>query len=65
MRLNYHTTKQCLIMHDHMLQPRVKKYTNFPVPIEMLAVVLGTAVSYFAGLETYYDIKVVGDIPTG
>ena len=48
-----------------IFQPRAKKHTRFPVPIELFIVVLGTAVSYFADFNGNFGIKIVGNIDTG
>ncbi|EFA05376.1 prestin isoform X2 [Tribolium castaneum] len=54
-----------LIINNEVLKPFLAKKTKIPFPIELLAVVLGTASSYFFSLDTKYDISVVGHIPTG
>ncbi|XP_069999170.1 solute carrier family 26 member 6 isoform X2 [Penaeus vannamei] len=54
-----------LIINNELIKPRVKKVTNLPVPIELLAVVAGTVASYSLDLHRNYDVRVVGDIPTG
>ncbi|XP_071514884.1 prestin-like isoform X2 [Panulirus ornatus] len=54
-----------LVFNNEVLKPRAKKYTNLPIPIELLVVVVGTAVSYLANLEGNYGVRVIGDIPTG
>ncbi|XP_042227633.1 solute carrier family 26 member 6-like isoform X2 [Homarus americanus] len=54
-----------LIFNNEILKPRVKKYTRLPIPIELLVVVTGTAVSYLANLSNTYHVQVVGEIPTG
>ncbi|XP_044260384.1 prestin-like isoform X1 [Tribolium madens] len=54
-----------LILNNEVLKPFLAKKTKIPFPIELLAVVLGTASSYFFELDTKYDISVVGHIPTG
>ncbi|XP_069160931.1 prestin-like [Procambarus clarkii] len=54
-----------LLITNELLKPRAKKYTKIPIPIELLAVVVGTGGSYLVNLEHNYDVRVVGDIPTG
>lgn len=46
-------------------QPRLRKKTNIPIPIELIVVILGTAASYFGNLNENFDLLIVGDIPTG
>lgn len=38
---------------------------RFPVPAELIAVVGGTAISYFMQLGTMHNVRLVGDIPMG
>ncbi|XP_042860866.1 solute carrier family 26 member 6-like [Penaeus japonicus] len=54
-----------LVINNELIKPRVKKVTNLPIPIELMAVVAGTAASYFGELNKNYGVRVVGDIPTG
>ncbi|XP_056001292.1 sulfate transporter-like isoform X2 [Ostrea edulis] len=45
--------------------PKIKPKLKMPVPIELIAVVLGTVIAYFMDIENNFDVKIVGDIPTG
>ncbi|XP_062585097.1 prestin-like [Saccostrea cucullata] len=45
--------------------PKIKPRLKMPVPIELIAVVLGTVISYFVDINNNYGVKIVGDIPTG
>lgn len=45
--------------------PKIKPRLKMPVPIELIAVVLGTVIAYFINIESKYGVKIVGDIPTG
>ncbi|XP_033742442.1 solute carrier family 26 member 10-like isoform X2 [Pecten maximus] len=47
------------------INQRFKDKLKIPLPIELLAVITGTAVSHFAKFKTNYDMKVVGEIPAG
>ncbi|KAJ7388828.1 hypothetical protein OS493_035385 [Desmophyllum pertusum] len=38
---------------------------KFPIPAELIAVVLGTVISYFVGLNEKFQVAVLGDIPKG
>lgn len=44
-----------------------KKYKVFkyPIPVELLVIILGTLVSYLMDFETKYGVSVVGTVPTG
>ncbi|XP_059054806.1 prestin [Achroia grisella] len=57
----------CFIIafNNELLKPWVSKRSRVPVPIELLAIVIGTIVSKFCGLEEQYGINLVGNIPTG
>lgn len=35
------------------------------MPIELIAVIVGTASSYLANFETVYDVNIIGNVPTG
>ncbi|XP_052757673.1 prestin isoform X2 [Galleria mellonella] len=54
-----------IALNNELLKPWVSKRSRVPVPIELLAIVLGTIVSKFCGLEERYGINLVGNIPTG
>ncbi|KAG8316926.1 hypothetical protein J6590_037271 [Homalodisca vitripennis] len=48
-----------------MSYPRLSKKSKFPVPMELIIVVLGTLISRHFQLPEKFNISVVGDIPTG
>ncbi|XP_044259438.1 pendrin-like isoform X2 [Tribolium madens] len=54
-----------LIANNEVVKPLVAKKSSFPIPIELIAIVLGTLVSRYCNLEAIYSIKVVGEIPSG
>ncbi|XP_026827914.1 solute carrier family 26 member 10 isoform X3 [Ooceraea biroi] len=54
-----------LIFNNEILKPRISKLCPFPIPIEMLAVVIGTLVSMQMNLAETYNVITVGDIPVG
>ncbi|ELU06319.1 hypothetical protein CAPTEDRAFT_122476 [Capitella teleta] len=47
------------------LNPPVKKRLKAPIPIDLVVVVLGTAISYYANFEEKYGLEVIGEVPTG
>ncbi|CAH1641111.1 unnamed protein product [Spodoptera littoralis] len=57
----------CLIiaLNNERLKPWVSKRSRVPVPIELLAIVIGTLASRFGHLHETYGISLVGNIPTG
>ncbi|XP_058791606.1 solute carrier family 26 member 10-like isoform X2 [Phymastichus coffea] len=54
-----------ILFNNEILKPRLAKRCAFPVPIEMIVVVLGTLVSMYAHLETGYNVSTVGHIDVG
>lgn len=54
-----------MIIMNEIVKPRMSKKTKIPMPAELLAVVGGTIASYFLELGPKYDVRLVGDIPTG
>ncbi|CAH0595277.1 unnamed protein product [Chrysodeixis includens] len=57
----------CLIIavNNEVLKPWVSKRSRVPVPIELLAIVIGTLASKYGGLREMFGISLVGSIPTG
>ncbi|XP_078042909.1 prestin isoform X2 [Augochlora pura] len=54
-----------VLVVNNVLKPRVAKLSPFPIPIEMLAVVIGTVLAVYANLEEAYGVATVGHIPVG
>ncbi|KAJ8913640.1 hypothetical protein NQ315_007357 [Exocentrus adspersus] len=54
-----------LVANNELFKPWLAKKTRIPFPIELVAVVIGTTISYFLHLNQEYGISVVGHIPTG
>ncbi|XP_026730849.1 solute carrier family 26 member 10 isoform X2 [Trichoplusia ni] len=57
----------CFIIasNNELLKPWVSKRSRVPVPIELLAIVIGTLASKYGGLKEKFGIGLVGTIPTG
>ncbi|KAJ8957239.1 hypothetical protein NQ318_007803 [Aromia moschata] len=53
------------VFNNECIKPLVSRKSVIPVPIELIAVILGTIVSKYCGLPEHYDIAVVGEIPKG
>ena len=47
------------------LQPWVSRKSIIPVPIELIAVLIGTIVSNYFSLNTENGVKIVGEISVG
>ncbi|XP_069694459.1 prestin-like [Periplaneta americana] len=58
-------TISVLLINNEILKPIVRKHSVIPIPIELIVVVTGTLISTYCGLEEEYNLKPVGDIPTG
>ncbi|XP_063368854.1 prestin isoform X1 [Cydia amplana] len=57
----------CLViaLNNELFKPWVAKRSRVPVPIELLAIVIGTLVTKFSVLKEKFGIALVGEIPTG
>ena len=53
--------------HHHMfvLKPRLAKLCSFPVPIQLIIVIIGTGVSYGFNFNEKYDVAIVGCVEKG
>lgn len=54
-----------LYTNNEWLKPKISKISIIPVPIELIAVIVGTLVSQYVDLSGVYNIKTIGEIPTG
>ncbi|XP_069160930.1 prestin-like [Procambarus clarkii] len=54
-----------LVASSDLLKPWLLTKTKIPVPIELIVVTVGTLASYLGDLHNTYNIRIVGDIPTG
>ncbi|XP_043479586.1 solute carrier family 26 member 6-like [Leptopilina heterotoma] len=54
-----------MVFNNELLKPRISKLCNFPIPIELVAVISGTLISNYCNLPSVYGIRTVGHIPTG
>ncbi|XP_062558686.1 solute carrier family 26 member 10-like [Armigeres subalbatus] len=54
-----------VVVNNEYLKPIVAKRSSIPVPIELIAVISGTLISKYASLQAQYNIKPIGNIPTG
>jgi hypothetical protein len=42
-----------------------KQLRNIPIPIELIVIITGTLVAYFANLNEKFDVPIIGKIPEG
>lgn len=54
-----------LIFNNEWLKQRVAKMTRFPVPMELIVIVLSILLSNFADIKTNWNVFLVGSIPSG
>lgn len=54
-----------MVVVNEFVKPWMSKKCRFPIPVELIAVVGGTALSYFLGLGPNHNVILVGEIPTG
>ncbi|KAI4455182.1 sulfate transporter [Holotrichia oblita] len=54
-----------MVLNNEIFKPWLAKKTKVPFPIELAAVVIGTAVCYGFDFHDKYGVTIVGDIPTG
>ncbi|KAL5110946.1 Solute carrier family 26 member 9 [Taenia crassiceps] len=47
------------------INPFFRKKFKFPIPVELILVVLGTVISHFVGFSSRWGVTVVGKIPSG
>ncbi|KIH54061.1 inorganic anion transporter, SulP family [Ancylostoma duodenale] len=58
-------TMLVLILGKDLVNPLVQKRCPVPIPFELLAVIAGTLVCQFAQLNQKFNVRTVGEIPTG
>lgn len=54
-----------MVVVNELVKPWMAKKCRFPIPVELIAVVGGTVLSYFLDLGPSYNVILVGHIPTG
>lgn len=54
-----------MMVVNECVKPWMSKKCRFPIPVELMAVVGGTALSYVLGLGPNFNVLLVGEIPTG
>ncbi|KRZ90488.1 Prestin [Trichinella sp. T8] len=54
-----------LLVVKLLIDPIVKQKLRVPLPSELVVVIVGTVVSYYADLQKTYKLRVVGNIPAG
>ncbi|XP_046743379.1 solute carrier family 26 member 6-like isoform X3 [Diprion similis] len=54
-----------MVFNNEIIKPYIAKRCSIPIPIELVAVVTGTLISNYGNLPEVYNIRTVGDIPTG
>lgn len=54
-----------LVVNNELIKPKIAKLCQFPIPIELCVIVIGTMVSYFYDLNEEYALNTIGEIPKG
>ncbi|KAK9751232.1 Sulfate permease family [Popillia japonica] len=54
-----------MVLNNEIFKPLLARKTRVPFPIELMVVVIGTAVCYGFDFHDKYGVTIVGDIPTG
>ncbi|CAL8126472.1 unnamed protein product [Orchesella dallaii] len=58
-------TISLLMLYNELLKPSLNKRIPFPIPIELITIVVGTLVSRYWITSDKYGISIVSHIPTG
>ena len=58
-------TMFCLVVHNDWIKPWYNKKMKFSLPIELLAIVIGTVSSYYGNFNEKYDVNILGPVPAG
>ncbi|KAF5276712.1 hypothetical protein FQR65_LT16239 [Abscondita terminalis] len=54
-----------IAINNEILKPVMAKKTKIPFPIELVAIIAGTTLSYVIDLNKNYGVNVIGFVPTG
>lgn len=54
-----------MVVNNELLKPRMAKKTKFPIPMELIVILVGALIAKFVDLEDTYNVIPVGFIPTG
>lgn len=54
-----------LLLVKVCVNERFSSKMKMPIPIDLIVVVIGTIISHFAKFEDVFDVKIVGEIPSG
>jgi hypothetical protein len=55
-----HFWQKIATQRRHVGQAFKKQLKNIPIPIELIVIVVGICVTYFAKLDKIYKLKIVG-----
>ncbi|XP_069945282.1 prestin-like isoform X2 [Cherax quadricarinatus] len=54
-----------LIFNNEYVKPWFRTFTKIPIPIELIVIISGTLTSYLDNFHDVYNIRIVGEVPTG
>ncbi|KAK4878201.1 hypothetical protein RN001_010707 [Aquatica leii] len=54
-----------IALNNEILKPILARRTKIPFPIELVAIVTGTTISYCMDIHKNYAVNIIGTVPTG
>jgi MFS superfamily sulfate permease-like transporter len=54
-----------LLIFKEWAEPLIKKRSSFPIPIDLLVIIISTAISWIFQINEKFQVVVVGNVPTG
>jgi len=54
-----------LVIFKEVIEPKLKRHCQFPVPIDLIVVALSIGFSYLLNFDRVFHIQVVKTVPTG
>ncbi|XP_064489456.1 prestin-like isoform X3 [Ornithodoros turicata] len=54
----------CIVVHE-CINAKYRAKLKMPVPIDLIVIIISTAVSYFGDFSNMYGVRVMGFVPTG
>ncbi|KAK9879012.1 hypothetical protein WA026_003826 [Henosepilachna vigintioctopunctata] len=53
------------VINNEIIKPKFAKVSSFPIPIEIILIIFGSAASYFWNFHEAYNVSIISTIPTG
>ncbi len=58
-------TIMILILNNEIIKSKMAKFCRIPIPIELIVVISGTLLAKYSPVIDKWNIKTIGEIPTG